>query len=56
MKSILDKSFRYVPARLTDVAATFRRIRKALSEEARARAENETEAQAKTVPIKRAKS
>ena len=27
MKRILDKSFKYVPAAATDVAATFRRIR-----------------------------
>jgi hypothetical protein len=28
MKSILDRTFKYVPARLTDVAATFRRIKR----------------------------
>ena len=28
MKSILDRTFRYVPARLTNVAATFRRVRR----------------------------
>lgn len=28
MKSILDKSFRYVPAAATDVAKTFARVRR----------------------------
>ena len=38
MKSILDRTFRYVPAAKTDVAETFRRIRrenKALAESTR---------------------
>ena len=35
MKSILDRTFKYVPAAKTDVAATFARIRR----EQRARAE-----------------
>lgn len=32
VKSILDRSFRYVPASKTDVAATFRRIRREQTE------------------------
>lgn len=28
MKSILDKTFRYVPSTKTDLAATFRRIKR----------------------------
>ena len=34
MKRITDPSFRYVPASKTDVAATFRRIRRELKESA----------------------
>jgi len=31
MKSILDKSFRYIPAAQTDISKTFARIRKQLA-------------------------
>lgn len=40
MKSILDPSFRYVPAAKTDVAKTFRRVRRELAEQAAAAASN----------------
>jgi hypothetical protein len=42
MKSILDPSFRYVPAAHTDLRATFRRIRREL---AAARAEERAKVQ-----------
>jgi hypothetical protein len=35
MKSILDKSFRYVPAAATDVKATFERVKKEREEQKR---------------------
>jgi len=40
VKSILDKSFRYVPAAATDLKATFERIRKEREEAERRAAEN----------------
>lgn len=33
MKSILDKSFKYVPSASTDISKTFARIRKELKEQ-----------------------
>lgn len=53
MKSILDRSFKYVPAASTDIAATFRRIRR---EQAVAKAAQEAEIAASNVkPIQRKK-
>lgn len=43
-RSILDKKFRYVPAALTDVGATIRRIQREAKE-------NQIEAQAKVAPL-----
>jgi hypothetical protein len=47
MKSILDRSFRYVPSHATDVRKTFERIRREL--------ENTSPAAPAVVPIKREK-
>lgn len=33
-KSILDRTFKYTPSSKTDLAATFRRVRKELAEQA----------------------
>lgn len=49
MKSILDPTFRYIPAANTDIAATFRRIRR---EQAAERKRAELTA-AKVKPIRR---
>lgn len=35
MKSILDKSFKYVPAAKSDISKTFARIRRELAEKAK---------------------
>jgi hypothetical protein len=53
VKRLLDKSFKYVPSQDTDVAATFRRIRKEIQERIQREQENQREADAKTVPLKR---
>ena len=52
MKSILERSFRYVNSAETDIAATFRRIRRELKEQERARAAVAAEAALKVKPIK----
>jgi hypothetical protein len=44
-KSILERSFRYVPSYATDVRKTFQRIRR----------EHEAAAEAKVVPLSRSK-
>ncbi len=51
MKSIFDRSFRYVPAAETDVRKTFARIRRRAKEEEELRAEAEAEAKAKVAQI-----
>lgn len=52
MKSIFDRSFRYVPAAETDISKTFSRVRRRLREEEETRAQNAAEAKAKVSPIK----
>ena len=47
MKRIFDRDFKYVPASKTDIASTFRRIR-------RQQAEQKAATEAKVQPIKRA--
>lgn len=51
MKSILDRSFQYTPARLTDLKKTFARIRR----EQRAREEAEAQASAAAAEEQRRK-
>jgi hypothetical protein len=41
MKSILDPTFKYTPAVQTDIAATFRRIRREADKQAKENAERE---------------
>lgn len=53
MKSILDKSFRYVPAASTDVRKTFARIRR---EQAAASEAVKIAEAPKVTPIKRGKT
>lgn len=48
-RSILNKSFPYVPAHATDVRATFERIRRELERAEQKRLENEAEARTKTI-------
>jgi Sec-independent protein translocase protein TatA len=54
-KSILDRSFRWTSPACTDVAATFRRIRKAMAEEQQQQAANDEEQRRKVKPIAKAK-
>lgn len=56
MKSIFDRSFKYVSAAETDVAATFRRVRRRLLQEAETRALNDAEAKAKVSTLKQRKA
>ena len=43
MPNILDPKFKYVPAAKTDIAATFKRVRKEQADAAKAEAEREAE-------------
>lgn len=52
MKSLLDRSFKYTSSVETDLAATFRRIRREQKEQDEARAAAEAETKAKVKPIK----
>lgn len=52
--SILDKSFRYVPAAKTDIRKTFRRIREELKAKEQEARRNAEEAAAKTLRMRRA--
>ena len=52
---ITDEAFRYTPAAATDVAATFKRARKRMAEEAAARqAADDAEREAKVRAIRKA--
>lgn len=51
MKSILDPSFRYTNAASTDVAATFRRIKREQQKQIEAEAAAEAERAVKVQPI-----
>ena len=53
MRSILDKSFRYVPAVETDVKKTFARIRKQRREQAEQQAQADAEVTVKVRPIRK---
>jgi len=55
MKSILDRTFRYVPAAKTDVGKTIRRELARIKAEAEAREANAKEASHKLVPMKKAR-
>jgi len=50
-RSLLDKDFRYTPSAKTDLAATFRRIRKELEAQQQRQAANESEVAAKVAPL-----
>ena len=52
MKSIFDRSFRYVPSAETDLEKTFARVRRKLREEEEARVQNAAEAKVKVSQIK----
>lgn len=57
-KSILDKSFRYVPSHATDVAKTFAKVRKAMNAAPQVTGENheardETRSPAVAEPLRR---
>lgn len=57
MKSILDPTFRYVPAAKTDIRATIRREQRRLKAEAEKAALNQQEATSKVRPLtKKARS
>lgn len=49
MKSILDRSFHYTPARLTDIRRTFRRVRTEQKAQAEAERKAKEEADRKVV-------
>lgn len=51
MKSILDPTFRYIPAAKTNVRATIRREQRRLKAEAEAAALNQQEATSKVRPL-----
>jgi hypothetical protein len=55
MKRITDPSFVYRNSAETDVAATFRRIRKEIERKLKAQQDNATEASDKVKPLIRAK-
>jgi hypothetical protein len=56
MKSILDPTFKYTNSASTDVAATFRRIRREQAEQVRQAQAVEAERAAKVQPIQRRKA
>jgi hypothetical protein len=56
MKTILDRSFEYVPSADTDLRKTFARIRRKLKEQEQARARADAEATAKVSLSKHSKS
>lgn len=52
MKSVLDRSFRYVPSVETDLRKTFARVRREQKERAEAQAASEREAASKVKQMK----
>ena len=52
--NILDRRFKYTPASKTDVAATFRRIRREQQAKAEEQKRNQAEAQRKTITLRKA--
>lgn len=55
MKSILDRSFHYVPSHATNLKLTFDRVRRRLKLEGQAQMRTEAGAMAKVTPMKLAK-
>jgi hypothetical protein len=55
MRSILDPTFKYVPASHTNIAETFKRIRREQKAQAEADAQAKAEQATKVAPIRRTK-
>jgi len=56
MKTILDRSFQYIPSTDTDLRKTFERIRRKLKEQDHAQSLAEPEANGNVLPIKQGKN
>ncbi len=56
MKTILDRSFKYIPSADTDLRKTFERIRRKLKEQDHAQSPAEAEAKSNVSPIQQRKS
>lgn len=56
MKTILDRSFQYIPSADTDLRKTFERIRRKLKEQDQAHSRTEADAKSKVSPINQGKS
>ena len=55
-KSILDRSFRYVPSSQTDLKKTFARVRRELDRRDQAQASADAEAKLKVAPMRRTRA